>query len=164
MNIASSYRYAPSYALYGNAIKRPERMADTRFGCQSPAPAHDKTILIVDDEKDKRDLLVNLLTPAVGDRYNIVTAANVEQAQSFINQCKDTRKLFIYMDKNLKDTLNGVELAKQWYDKKLIKRYQVIFTSTDTDLPAGWNHYPKGSQGFSANIINAAQQFLSFIA
>lgn len=90
------------------------------------APSSEKTILIVDDEKNYRIILSRILS-----HYNILTAGNGDEALEIINSGKKIDLIFLDIDM---PGMTGLELAKIIQSELPALSTPVVFVSARSDL------------------------------
>src|SRR5207237_8989131 len=103
-----------------------------------------KSILVVDDEKNQREILETILS---GEGYDVTTASSGEAAMKFVAD-----RHFELVLTDLKMTgMTGLELLKQLtdYDRSIIvillTAHGTIDSAVDALLPGAFEHLPKPS-------------------
>lgn len=101
-------------------LQIPQETADSRFGIQSPA------ILIVDDQKEIRDMIADILD----DRYETIMASNGKEA---LEALKSSAPSLIICDIIMPE-MNGIDFIEHIKQDERTKYIPIIILSSKSDI------------------------------
>lgn len=104
------------------------------------ARADSQTVMIVDDDKQIR----NLVTDILGGEYNILQAQNGEEAISVLK----TRRPDIIITDIIMPRINGIELVKKLKDNEITRMIPIVFLTFQSDIESEVGSYDLGTEAF----------------
>ncbi|MDP8214348.1 MAG: response regulator [Candidatus Euphemobacter frigidus] len=111
-----------------------------------------KTILVVDDNKDARDLLSGIIKEK---GYRALKAASGQAALRIIIKREKQQKIDLVLLDYKMPRMNGMDTLKQI--KKIDKRMRVVFLSGEPELRAIKR---KGADGWLAKPVNLKELYV----